>query len=117
MQINNKLYRIINTHAVANSNYISTIQINNVVKCGKVVSVDFRGLVSANIPNNTTIITLPYHFAANGTAPAYLGGSYDYASTLWCYWSNNGNVFRTGQGFTSASGKYVHIHLVYITND
>lgn len=109
--------KIIRTAATPNSSYISTIQMNDVVKCGKIVTVDFRGLVSANIPNNTTIITLPYHFVAQGTAPAYLGGAYDYASTLWCSWGNNGNVFRAGQGFTSASGKYVHIHLVYITSD
>lgn len=108
---------IIQTTATPNSSYISTVQMNNVVKCGKIVMVDFRGLVSANMPNNTIIITLPYHFMLPGTAPAYLGGAYDYASTLWCSWGTNGNVFRAGSGFGSASGKYVHIHLVYITND
>lgn len=108
---------VIQTTATPNSSYISTVQVNRVTKCGKIVTVDFRGLISANIPNNTTIITLPYRFVAEGTAPAYLGGAYDYASTLWCSWGNNGNVFRSGRGFTSASGQYVHIHLVYITSD
>ena len=116
-EINDKLLNIVKTEATPNSSYISTVQLNYVVKCDKIVTVDFRGLVSANIPNNTTIITLPYHFANAGTAPAYLGGAYDYASTLWCSWGNYGDAFRAGSGFGSASGKYVHIHLVYITSD
>lgn len=114
-EIKNALNNITTTSVTPNSSYISNVQLNHVVKWGQVVMVNFRGLVSANIPNNATIITLPYQVVNQGTCPAYLGGAYDYASTLWCSYS--GNALRAGGAFGSASGKYVHINLVYITSD
>lgn len=62
MHINNDLIKIptINTSAQVNSSYIDTINVNNVIKHGKIVQFVFRGHVSQNIQSNTTIMTLPY---------------------------------------------------------
>lgn len=112
MRINPKLTPLETNSVSLNSTYFDNIDFNYVVKVGKVAEVSLRARIKANVPNNTTIMTLPYKSSFGGETPIYLGGRYDYfGGTVWGYIAN-GRDIRTG---AISSGQYLHFQFTYIT--
>ena len=116
MHINNDLIKIptINTSAQVNSSYIDKINVNNVIKHGKIVQFVFRGHVSQNIQSNTTIMTLPYPplIGANNFFIQAIGGQYTATTLLWGYITGGGDLGTNYIG----SGNWIHINITYITS-
>ena len=92
----------------------TNIQINDVVRSGNVVTVDFRGYIDSSVSSNTEFLRLPYYPGASGTGVAWIGGNYDYTDPKWFYWTRHDKVLR-GQGLSS--GTWYHMHFTYITDD
>lgn len=90
----------------------STVDIKRYFKYGNVVVVDFRAQISSGIPNNTTILTLPYSPMWGFAIMAGIGGRYDIANPVWMYL--NGQNLIIGGSATSAQDKWLHIHFTYI---
>lgn len=95
------------------SNYFTTVNINQVIRFGKVVQVIFRGYVNTTIPNNTTYLTLPYKANNFAGLVGGCGGQYTIESALWGYIDGSGGV-RDG---SISAGKWVHLNFTYITTD
>lgn len=115
MKLNPKLTPIETNTVSLNSTYFDNIDFNSVVKVGKVAEVSLRARVKDNIPNNITIMTLPYTSSFGGETPIYLGGRYDYfGGTVFGYIANGGRDIRTG---AISSGQYLHFQFTYITTD
>ena len=113
MKLNPKLTPLETNSLSLNSTYFDNIDFNYVVKAGKVVEVSLRALVKANIPNNITIMTLPYKSYFGTEIPLYLGGRYDYfGGTIFSYIADRD--IRTG---AISSGQYLHAQFTYITTD
>lgn len=92
----------------------TSIQINEVVRSGNVVTVDFRGYINENIGTNTEFLRLPYNPKNAGTGVAYIGGNYDYASPKWFYWTTHVKELK---GSSMTAGNWLHMHFTYITDD
>ena len=95
------------------SNYITTVNINIVRRIGKVVNIIFRGYVNTEIPNNTTIITLPYKASNYAGLFGGYGGQYTIETPSWAYIDGSGNLRGNGV----PAGKWVHINMTYITSN
>lgn len=93
-----------------NPSYFSTIDINKVYKKGNIVDVRFRGLISTNIPNNTTFLTLPYRTNSDFFRIAYLGTEYTADTPHWVYAHDNRNL----RGGSVTAGKWLHVSFTYI---
>lgn len=92
--------------------YFSTIDVNRVLKCGKLVQINFRGLLQKNIPDNVSFLKAPYaaKLGANYTDVLYVGTHYSASELKWFYLSG-------GQYFTGPSGlneKWIHINTTYL---
>lgn len=118
MRLNPKLTPLETNSVSLNSTYLDNIDFNSVVKVGKVVEVSLRARIKANIPNNTTLMTLPYKASINGEVPMYLGGRYDYNGGLvWGYIAGSGNAGRDIRTNATSSGQYLKVQFTYITTD
>ena len=100
-----------------NSNYFSSIDVNKVQKQGNIVTIDFRGLVSNDIPSNTQgILVSPYAnrvSAGGSTGFCFIGDRYaSSAVSLWFFMFGVNIVF-----LPITKGKYVHLHYTYLTNN
>lgn len=97
---------------VDTSNYFSSIDVNRVIKQGKVAQIAFRGLLSRNISPSDKILKCSYgpFYGANGAGTVYLGGRYSTDNLAWFYMDGSGYI----QGITATSGKYIHINYTYI---
>ena len=104
------------TTTVTVSNYITTVNVNQVIRFGKIVHIVFRGYVNTAIPNNTTILTLP-NKSALGVNEAGLiggyGGQYTIETPFWGYVDGSGAIRCGG----IPAGKWVHLNFTYITSD
>lgn len=112
-----KLDNVISSELTINSNYFSTIDVNSVQRIGNVVFVDFRGLISTNLPGSTTgLIVTPYHptLGSNQTMIAFTGDRYIPNALTWFYFQ--GYSLITNAANVSA-GKWLHIHYSYITDN
>lgn len=101
------------TTTVTVSNYITTVNMNIVRRIGKVVNIIFRGYVNTEIPNNSTIITLPYKALNYAGLFGGYGGQYTIETPSWAYIDGSGNLRGNGV----PAGKWVHINFTYITSD
>lgn len=97
---------------VDTSNYFSSIDINRVIKQGKVAQIAFRGQLSRNITPSDKILKCSYvpFYGSNGAGAVYLGDRYSTNSLAWFYTDGSGYI----QGITATSGKYIHINYTYI---
>ena len=95
--------------------YFSTIDVNFVQKMGRVVIIDFRGLVKKDIPGNTSDVILTPHISTLGsseTGMAFKAERYgNNASTTWFYMDEHSIKVNPTE-----EGKWLHIHHVYMTN-
>ena len=119
MRLNPKLTPIETNTISLSSTYFANIDYNSVVKVGKVVEVSLRARIKANIPQNTTIMTLPYKSSINSELPMYRGDRYDYSGGLvWGYIAGSGNVGKDVRtGAITATGQYLKVQFTYITTD
>ena len=115
MRLNPKLTPLETNSVSLSSTYFDEIEFNSVTKASNVVEVSIRARIKANVPNNTTIMTLPYKSIFNGEIPMYLGGRWDYSGgLLWGYiGGNNGKDVRTGA--ITATGQFLKVQFTYIT--
>lgn len=93
-----------------NPSYFSTIDVNKVYKKGNIVDFRFRGLISTNIPNNTTFLTLPHRTNSDFFKIAYLGTEYTADTPYWVYAQDNRNL----RGGSATAGKWLHVSFTYI---
>ena len=93
-----------------NPSYFSTIDVNKVYKKGNIVDVRFRGLISTNIPNNTTFLILPHRTNNDFFRVAYLGTEYTADTPYWVYAQDNRNL----RGGSATAGKWLHVSFTYI---
>lgn len=101
-----------------NSSYFSTIDQNSYVKWGNVVYITFRALCSANMPNNTPIIELPYLSALDTELTGFSGTQYTSNTPVWCAITlSKPKKVIVGTGMTLGSGKWLHLQFMYITNE
>ena len=118
MKLNPKLTPLETSSVSLNSTYFDEIEFNSVTKAGNVVEVSIRARIKANVPNNTTIMTLPYKSIFNGEIPMYLGGRWDYSGgLLWGYIAGSGNVGKDIRTNAITSGQYLKVQFTYITTD
>ena len=113
VQKDNKYYGelpIKQSSLTVNSTYIGTVDINTVVRYGKVCRVEFRGKVTTAIPNNTTFLRLPYAPVTQLTIMAGIGGQYNILSPRWMYSTYDGEI-RDG---AIDKDNYIHISFTYI---
>lgn len=96
-----------------NSNF-TTVDVNNVVKIGKVVTVTFRGYAETGIANSSELFKVPYKIAKAGSTIFFVGSHYACDSFVFAWWGDNGPRLLMGP---VTAGKWVHIHLTYITNE
>ena len=106
---------IIETSAEVSSQYFSNIQVNKVEKWANIVNFQFRAYLDADIPANTTFITLPY-YAVGGSSfagcLAFKGDNYRVSTPVWAYAETGINLKCSGMN----SGEWLHINFTYITN-
>ena len=113
VQKDNKYYGelpIKQSSLIVNSTYIGTVDINTVVRYGKICRVDFRGKVTTAVPNNTTFLRLPYAPVTQLTIMAVIGGQYNILSPRWMYSTYDGEI-RDG---AIDKDNYIHISFTYI---
>lgn len=110
--ISNNMPSSIMSEITTYSSNFSTVDVKRYFKYGNVVVVDFRAQISSDIPNNTTILTLPYSSMWGFTIMAGIGGRYDIANPVWMYF--DGQNLKIGNSATSAQDKWLHIHFTYI---
>ena len=96
------------------SNYFSTVDINRIVKTGKVAQFAFRGLVANTIPGNTSCMSglPPSYIGANNAIPFNISDD-RYPTALTPYWGftdGSGNLKTSG----ISAGKWVHINITYV---
>lgn len=101
----------ITSQLTVNSTYLGNVDINSVTRNGNVCRVDFRAKVIADIPNNTTFLTLPYKPAQGITMMMGLGTQYTIDSVRWIYSTSDSGQIRDG---AISKGQYVHIGFTYI---
>lgn len=92
----------------------TNIQVNEVVRSGNVVTVDFRGYINENIADSSEFLRLPYAPRDAGTAIAYLGTNYTVSAPVWFYWTTHVKELR---GNSMNAGNWLHMHFTYITDD
>lgn len=102
------------TSATMLSNYFSTVDINRIVKTGKVVQFAFRGLVANTIPGNTSCMSgLPPAYIGSNNAITFNISDDRYPTVVTPYWG-----FTDGSGNLKTSGisvgKWVHINITYV---
>ena len=113
VQKDNKYYGelpIKQSSLTVNSTYIGTVDINTVVRYGKVCRVEFRGKVTTAIPDNTMFLKLPYAPQTQLTIMAGIGGQYSISSPQWMYTTYEGEI-RDG---AIDANTYIHISFTYI---
>lgn len=92
-----------------------TPDVNSAVKCGRIVNVAFRGVLTSAIGGNEYILTgLPKNAAGNvQISGIYEGGHYAYEKPIFGYIDGTGGLKTSGL----ANAKYVHVNITYITSD
>ena len=95
------------------NSYFSTIDINQVVKYGKIVEVNFRGQLSKEIPSSTDFLKTPFGKSSAVTGTFGFGEHYSIENVKWFYFGNK-QYFRTSK--IDGVGKWIHISFVYIAD-
>lgn len=92
----------------------TNIQVNEVLRSGNVVTVDFRGYINENIADSSEFLRLPYAPRDAGTAVAYLGTNYTVSTPVWFYWTTHVKELK---GNSMNAENWLHMHFTYITDD
>lgn len=94
-------------------NYFSTIDVNSVQKYGKLVMINFRGLLQKEIPNNTEFLKSPYEptIGSSYTNVLFAGTQYTANTTIWFYIDGGGL-----KGPNIQAGNWLHISISYLTD-
>ena len=96
--------------------YFSTIDINRLIRVGLLLKFEFRGLLKADVPNNTAFTFTQALANANpydATIEAYTSNRYMTTTPVRRFaYFNDSNTIRLGGGFTS--GSWVHMNGIAI---
>lgn len=98
-----------------NSNYVvGTPDIYHYARVGNVVQIAFRGVLADSIPNDTTIITLPYRSAIRSELTAFKGGRYIKGDPHFAYNVTASTYIKIATW--NETSNYIHISHTYITD-
>lgn len=96
-----------------NTNYFSTVVYNNVVRVGKVVTVNISALMKANTSGTVSLMQFPFNFKQSFEVFGFLGGQFDYNNgPVWMFCGDSKYLYIGTN--TTLNGKWLHLYFSYI---